>query len=55
MASNIVSTLDKMMRRHEIELVEANDLDDGTKELVYELQNDVGRISLIRIYQLPAE
>jgi hypothetical protein len=38
MASNIVSTLDKMMRHHEIELVEANDLDDGTKELVYELQ-----------------
>ena len=53
MATNILNLLQEMSERHEIELVETNDLDDGTKELVYEAQDDLERISLIRIYQLP--
>jgi hypothetical protein len=53
MATNIRKVFGELAQRGEVELVEVNDIDDGTSEFVYEACDDAGRISVIRIYQLP--
>lgn len=52
MATQLLRLLKEMSDRQEVELVEANDLDDGTEELVHEALNDLDGVSLIRIYRL---
>ena len=45
--------LERLVENDELQLIEDNRLADGSQELVCETQDDLDRVSLIRIYQLP--
>ena len=47
--------LERLVENDELQLIEDNRLADGSQELVCETQDDLDRVSLIRIYQLPVE
>jgi hypothetical protein len=53
METDLATTLAVWAKSGMLELREENHLDDGTLELVYEVPNDVGGVSLLRAYKLP--
>jgi hypothetical protein len=55
MSTGLRTGLERLVKSGELQLLETSHLSDGTEELVYETQDDIERVSLIRIYQLPSE